>query len=258
MQGRLVMLNTPLYRHVYDQIKQRISAGVYPRGSALPSEIKLSQEFGVSQITVRRAIHELALDGLVDRRQGIGTIVRDSARSVLIGLSSFTSDVAAGRLRLVRTLVTDETITASDGIAGKLALQPGSLVRHLTRLDTEGDIPISVDDAYTPAALSSVITPDVAASLLFLDLWQARSGIVATSTDCELAAEMPNRALQALMQVGPDVPILFVGEVIRDGAGRALHYIISRYRSDRVRLSTTGQVLPRESSNGLNREAAVT
>ena len=59
------MLTTPLYRQVYDQIRQRISAGVYARGSALPSETRLGQEFGVSQTTVRRALDELVLDGLV-------------------------------------------------------------------------------------------------------------------------------------------------------------------------------------------------
>jgi GntR family transcriptional regulator len=235
------MPNTPLYRRVYDQIRQRISAGVYPRASALPSETRLSQEFGVSQITVRRAIHELALDGLVDCRQGIGNIVRDAARAVLIGLASFTSDVAAGRLRLVRTLIADETIAASEDVAGKLELQPGSLVRHLTRLDTEGGIAISVDDVYTPAAFSSVITQDMAASLLFLRLWQARTGITAKSANYELAAELPGQTMQELMQIGPDTPILFVGEVIRDESCRALHYIVSRYRGDLVRLGTTGQ-----------------
>jgi DNA-binding GntR family transcriptional regulator len=245
------MINTPLYRHVYDQIRQRIGLGVYARGGALPSEIKLGQEFGVSQITVRRAINELALDGLIDRRQGIGNMVRDAARSVMIGLSSFTSDVASGRLRLVRTLISDDMLPAPDDVAGKLEIQPGALVRHLTRLDREGDVPISLDDVYTPAALSSVISRDMAASPLFLHLWQAASGIVAHSTDYEVAAEMPDEGLQRLMQIGPDTPILYTAEVVRDATHSALHYIISRYRGDRVRLSSNAQLVQRVTEHGV-------
>ena len=104
----------PLYQHVYQELNGRISAGVYARGRMLPSEAQLRKEFGVSLITVRRALHELALDGLVNCRQGIGTFVREQPRDgVMIGLSNFTSSVAAGRLRLIRTLLADEMRPAS-------------------------------------------------------------------------------------------------------------------------------------------------
>lgn len=244
------MLNTPLYHQVYEHIRQRIGSGTYARGAALPSEIRLSQEFGVSQITVRRALHELELDGLVDRRQGIGNIVRDSSRSVLIGLSSFTTDVAEGRLRLVRTLFADEALPASDDVSSKLEIQTGSLVRHLSRLDTEGDVPISVDDVFTPADLAACITHDMAASPLFLHLWQSASGIFTQSTDYELAAEMPDKVIQSQLKIGPETPILVTGEVIRDECHRPLHYIISRYCGDRVRLSSTAQLIQRATDGG--------
>ena len=192
---------------------------------------------------MRRALHELELDGLVDRRQGIGNIVRDTSRSVTIGLSSFTSDVVEGRLRLVRTLLRDETIPASDDIATKLGLKTGDIVRHLTRLDTQGDVPISVDDVFTPSDLAAVITVEMAASPSFLHLWQAASGIYAPRTEYELAAQMPDETMQGLLRIGPETPILWTGEVIYDESHRPLHYIISRYCGDRVRLSNTAQIL---------------
>jgi GntR family transcriptional regulator len=236
------MQHVPLYRQVYDQLRQRMASGVYARGSALPSEVRLSREFSVSQITVRRALHELALDGLLERRQGIGNIVRENARSVLIGLSSFTADVAAGRLRLVRTMLTDEMIPCPAEVAAKLNLQTGALVRHLSRLDMEGDVAISVDDVYTPAALAAGITHEMAASPLFLSLWQVASGMVAYSADYEMAAERPTKHMQTLLQISHDIPLLVSSEVNRDEAGRPLHYIVSRYRGDRVRLSGAMQI----------------
>jgi len=243
-RGTVVLANSPLYRRIYDDITERINSGVYARGVTLPSELKLSQEFQVSQITVRRAMHELELDGLVDRRQGIGTIVRAAPRPVMIGMSSFTSDVATGRLRLVRTLLVDDSVPSAGETAAKLGVQSGSLLRHLSRLDSEGGIPISVDDVYTPVALASSITAEMAASPLFLNLWQAQSGIAADHIDYEVAVEMPDAHLQSLLHIGPNTPILCTGEVIYDVSGRPLHLVASRYRGDRVRLRSSGQVVP--------------
>ncbi len=237
------MTNSPLYRRMYDDLRECITSGVYARGATLPSELKLSQEFRVSQITVRRAMHELELDGLVDRRQGIGTIVRAAPRPVTIGMSSFTSDVATGRLRLVRTLLVDDAIAATGETAARLGVQAGSLLRHLSRLDSEGGIPISVDDVCTPVALAGCMTPEMAASPVFLNLWQAKTGIAADHIDYEVSVDMPDAHLQSLLHIGPNTPIIYTAEVIYDVSGRPLHVVVSRYRGDRVRLRSSGQMM---------------
>jgi DNA-binding GntR family transcriptional regulator len=142
---------SPLYQEVYEKLAERINGGIYRRGTTLPTECKLRKEFGVSTITVRRALHELALDGLVDSRQGIGNFVRERPRDgVIIELSNFTSSMASGRLRIVRTLLADELIPASAAVAKKLSVQPGSMLRHLVRLDSEGGAALSVDEVFMP------------------------------------------------------------------------------------------------------------
>jgi GntR family transcriptional regulator len=68
-------VNAPLYRSVYNTIVQRIAVGDLAPGSMLPSEIDLGKELGVSQGTARKALIELELKGIVQRRQGRGTFV---------------------------------------------------------------------------------------------------------------------------------------------------------------------------------------
>jgi len=60
---------------VQEILKNRIINGNYPIGSLIPSEPELKQEFDVSIITVRRAVEELALQGYVEKRSGVGTTV---------------------------------------------------------------------------------------------------------------------------------------------------------------------------------------
>ena len=235
-------MSVPLYQRVYEDLSDRIASGLYPRGAALPSEQKLGAEFGVSLITIRRALHELALDGLIERRQGIGNFVRERPRNgVVVGLSNFTSLVASGRLRLVRTLLSDDMIPAPAGVAERLGIQKDSGVRRLVRLDSEGGTPLSVDEAFVPPALACCIDAQMAASPLFMHRWQEQAGIKLVRTQYDIRVEVATADDRQLLQIGPETPILVTGELVIDATERAALWIVTRYRGDRCRLS--GSVL---------------
>ena len=69
-----------LYQQIVDGIKREISEGRLPPGAALPSFRGLAEELLVSVITVKRAYEELERDGIIYRRQGLGTFVSDLAQ----------------------------------------------------------------------------------------------------------------------------------------------------------------------------------
>lgn len=245
-------METPLYRQIYLDIRERIDSGSYPGGAALPSEARLGREFGVSLITVRRALQELALDGLIERRQGLGSFVQEPAsRPVVVGMSSFTSDVAAGRLRIVRTLMADELAPAPAEVAKKLSVQAGSLVRHLVRLDAEGGRPLSVDEAFIPPALANGITREMAASPVFLHLWQEKTGVQLVRTQYDITVASPGEDDQRLLQITAEIPLLVTGELIFTAAGGPALWIATRYRGDRCRLSGSVVLLQSKTRQGV-------
>ena len=230
---------TPLYQQTRDEIARRIRTGVYKRGENLPSQEQLANEFGVSLITIRRAINELELDGLVDRRHGIGNQVRNATRPLVISISSFNADVKAGRIRIVRTLLQYDTVPASEEVARKLHVQTGSQMRHFSRLDAEGGMPFSVDDVYVPAVLAAEITSEMAGSPLFLQLWQAASRMVVERSECEFEIAIPTQADLQQLQMCADIPLLVTREVMLDASGTPLMLFVSRNRGDRCRISAT-------------------
>ena len=71
-------LSEPLYAQLRDILKARIEQGLYPVGRRIPSEDQLNAQFGVSRITVRRALSELANEGYLIKRAGKGSYVSDS------------------------------------------------------------------------------------------------------------------------------------------------------------------------------------
>lgn len=65
----------PIYIKVKNDIINKIEAGEYVAGKKIPSERVLSDQYGVSRMTIRQAINELVGDGIVSKRQGSGTYV---------------------------------------------------------------------------------------------------------------------------------------------------------------------------------------
>src|SRR5271156_845667 len=71
----------PLHRQLFLVLHDEIDRGVIAPGDALPTEQALCEQFGVSRITVRRALADLADQGYIERRRGVGSFVRDHGRS---------------------------------------------------------------------------------------------------------------------------------------------------------------------------------
>ena len=73
------ILNTesysPLYKQLIRKLRNDIAAGVYPVHSRIPSEQELCDAYGVSRVTVRKALAVLTQEGLLKRHQGKGTFV---------------------------------------------------------------------------------------------------------------------------------------------------------------------------------------
>jgi len=68
-----------LRAQVYGQLKKRLMAGDWKTGEKIPSENELCRSFGVSRVTVRAAIQQLEILGLVETKHGGGTFVRDNS-----------------------------------------------------------------------------------------------------------------------------------------------------------------------------------
>jgi GntR family transcriptional regulator len=67
---------TPVYRQVAAVLRGRIEDGTYPAGRRLPSITGLVQEFGIAQLTARKALHALVVEGLAEMTPGMGTYVK--------------------------------------------------------------------------------------------------------------------------------------------------------------------------------------
>jgi GntR family transcriptional regulator len=100
------------YHDIASELRERVSAGQFTAGRLLPSESDLSREFGVSRVTVRRALEVLRDEGLVSARQGFGWFVSSDPVSQTLGrLGTIEEQMQASGLepaRIIRIRKGDE------------------------------------------------------------------------------------------------------------------------------------------------------
>ncbi|MBJ6765792.1 GntR family transcriptional regulator [Myxococcaceae bacterium JPH2] len=145
-------LPMPLYLQLARHLRGLIVGGHLGHLDALPGERELVETFGVSRVTVRKALRELQTEGLLQQRQGAGTFVNrvPYVEQRLSTLTSFSDDMASRGLsagsvwlqRLVAVATPEETLS--------LGLSPGATVSRLHRLRTANDTPMALELAVVP------------------------------------------------------------------------------------------------------------
>ena len=144
---------TPLYIQVANSIREIIRDGSLDVGGALPSERTLSELTGASRVTIRKAIDQLAEEGLLLRRHGSGTYVAPRIEQHSGDLTSFSADAetrgeAPASIWIVKAL---SAPTAEE--AAILAVSPTTRVARLGRVRLADGEPLAIEHAVVPAGL---------------------------------------------------------------------------------------------------------
>jgi GntR family transcriptional regulator len=217
-----------LYRRFQDVIRKAIDDRVLKPRDALPPERDLASDYGISRITVRKAIDGLVSEGLLVRRQGAGTFVSARVEKQFAKLTSFSEDMSS-RGRTVRS----QWINKSEGAVSSdesltLGLSPGTRVYRFHRIRFADDQGMALE--YSTIAGYGLPGVDAVNASLYAAL--------------EAAGNRPVRALQrlravlfdaeraALIGVEVGAPGLFIERRGFLGDGRAIEMTQSWYRGD--------------------------
>lgn len=224
-------------RRVYLLLRDRIARGDYRDGTALPGEQRLAEEFDVSRVTIRRALHALLGDGLIEKRPGSATLVRGGAgRPVLAG------DFTTLMPQLLEMSETTEArlLAFSYGVppvqvAEALDLRPGERVQIALRTRLIEGEPFSHLTTYVPEAIARTFSEsDLATTPLFRLL--ERSGAKIDSASQTVSATLASPEVAEALGTAVGAPLLQIERVVRDAQGRGVEVLLALYRPDRFRL----------------------
>jgi GntR family transcriptional regulator, phosphonate transport system regulatory protein len=226
-----------LWRRIADDIEQEIVAGVYTAGERLPGEMEIAQRFDVNRHTVRRALAELALRGLVHAERGSGTFVEPRRIPYPIGTRTRFSEIIGGTGREVGgRLIADDEEPASGAIAARLHIPFGEPVIRLEILRSADRLPICAATTWLPAkqlpGLAQVYrsSRSMTATLAHYGIRDYRRHSTRISATCADALDAHR------LHTVPGRPLLMVDSVDVLPSGEPVLTSRSRFAPDRVEL----------------------
>jgi GntR family transcriptional regulator len=222
----------PKYLQVREILRRRIASDLRP-GDAFPTEHELVREFAVSRETVRQALVGLEAEGLIDRRAGIGTTVRQlPATRADARLTGLVEDFTTLGLDTETRLLFKGVVAPPAEVADALQLGSGDCLYRIERLRRLDGIPLAHHDAFLPEEIGREIAQHSLRRATVLDEI-ARLGRSFREDFQKIDATLADPPIAAQLEIQVGAPLLVVTRVFSDERERPAVFFRSRFRADR-------------------------
>jgi GntR family histidine utilization transcriptional repressor len=197
------------YSRVKQHLKNELAQGRWNPGELMPSEAQLVAQFGVSRMTINRALRELQAEGIVERVQGVGTFAAQLYPvSSTLTIRDLHQEIEARGHRHHANVQFVREERAGAALAAQLGLPEGARVFHSMMVHFDNGVPLQCEDRY--------VNPDRAPDYLSVDftrttptqhlldvapLWEAQFTI---------EAGLPTAQEARLLGLAPGDPCLIV------------------------------------------------
>ncbi len=227
--------DTPKYVVIERDLLRRIARAEFRAGEPLPSQRELSQQYGVSLMTLRQALQALETQGVVEQIAGKGTYVRiNRVPYVTTGLGSLADDLRGQGIVLDTTLLRAEVVEATADTAARLGLVAGDRVLEVERLRLVGPNPVVHQLSRVPEPLgSALLDADFRVESLY-GLLAERCGAVPARATETITPRSMSPEVAALLRVDPGSVGLRSDRLTFDAYGVALVHDDALLVSDRM------------------------
>lgn len=231
--------SAPLYQQIYDDIKGAIKDGTYKVDEKIPSEAELSEEYGVSRITVRRAIEDLCSDGYLTKMQGRGTFVGKPHIMRRLSQSkatrSFSEICREAGVTPGAHLIERQIVPVRPDEQEFFGLGPDALLVYVHRVRSADGLGVCDENMFVPYDDGrDLLTLPLEDTSLFDAIEQATGHRPASSEDWNITAVKATTDQASLLGISVGDPLLRTHVSFVDDEGRPVcmgrHYFVgSRY-----------------------------
>lgn len=217
-------------------MRRRVALGEWQRGEQIPTEAELCTVYGASRVTIREAIRRLTDEGLLIRRRGSGTFVREARITAgARGLTSFTEEMAALGMHGESRVLSVAVQASQPAVSDRLGLNPRAEVIAIRRLRLAGGTPMGIQCAYLPVdRFPGLDKIDLGSGSLYAALAD-RYGVVPVEAE-ETFEVAPIRAADARLLHAASGSCGFRVERLTFDQSGAFEFVTSIMRGDRYRV----------------------
>jgi len=231
--------STPLHIQLTNLLRQRIVSFDLEPDSQLPSEREMCDQYGISRITVRKAMAALQNEGLIYTTVGKGTYVAvQKLKEELRPLSSFTEDLERRGLVASSQVLNAAIVSTDEDLAGKLRVTQGSEVVLIHRLRLANGSPIAIQTTWLPHEYCpEILHHDLAARSIF-DILRMEYGLTLAHADTDITASLARFEECRLLGVVPPSAVLVCDQTTYLDSGEVIEFVHSIFRGDKYTLQT--------------------
>jgi GntR family transcriptional regulator len=227
---------TSLHRQIYMVLLNEIKSGVYAEMGCLPKEDTLCERFHVSRITVRRALADLAGEGYVERRHGLGTFIR-------AGVGTMAPTPSLGLLDELRRVAAETQVDVIEvgprvppAVVGKaLGLEPSDKAVHAVRVRRIDTTPAMLTEAWIPSTHGKGVTATALKKRPLYEVLQAQ-GVRFGRVVQEITAVPADPTRARLLGLAVGMPLLKMVRVMHDLDERPILHISIYLSPDHSRI----------------------
>ncbi|MCW2977137.1 MAG: GntR family transcriptional regulator [Actinomycetia bacterium] len=206
-------------------------------GTAIPSERQLSADLGVSRLTLRAALDDLAREGYLVRRRGSGTYVQHPKIAQELTITSFSDDMRRRGMTPGSRTLSMSTTLAGARLGRFLNVSPSEEIVVVKRLRLADGETMAIETLHIAAALVPGLTPK-ALDGSFYELLRDHYGVMIVEGTQAIEPTVTNEEESEALGVPLHSPAFLFERTSRDEAGRTVEFVQSVYRGDRYRIVT--------------------
>ncbi|WP_157075947.1 GntR family transcriptional regulator [Neobacillus fumarioli] len=227
---------TPFYKQLKEKILNDIETGKLKHGDKLPSERELAEQFGISRMTARHTLSILEREGVVERRVGAGTFLKNNKIQMdFITFNSFTRNMLNKGLTPSTQVLSIRKINAKPVLANQLKLPVGEEMVVIKRLRLVNDLPISIEESFLQDQLVPNIENFIKDNVSLYQILENEYGIVLVKAKEHMQVTFSEEGDSKLLKIRTESPCIFQEAVAFDRNDREIEFSTSLTRSDIVK-----------------------
>ena len=224
----------PLYHQILIILRNQIFSGELRPGASLPGEQELAERFGVSRITAKRALNELADAGLVVRERGRGTRVSDTppAPTIKTSVEGWLENISLMGVATDVEVLEFDYVAALADVSEALIVPVGAIVQRTVRVRSLEGEPMSHLVTYVPEDIGRSFDRDEMGHFPLLTLME-RHGVKVADARQSVSATLADPEVARALGIHAGLPLIDVRRIVRDVNDRPVEFIRVLYRPDK-------------------------
>ncbi len=237
---------SPYYRWLEDTLREEIALGTYKPGEAIPTEHELMRRYVLSSTTVRRAVHDLAREGLIYRQAGKGTFVkRSKIEEHLAHLTSFAEEMQNRQIKPNFKLLRAQFAIPPADVTRRLKLAPRAQAFLIERVQFANTEPIALAQGYWHPDIGNQLATQNLNAVSLYEMIERVYHIPLLEADESISAMSADTVIARQLKIRRQAPLLVRRRLIYTTEMRPIGYTTTFYRPDlyeyKIRLARRAQ-----------------